>query len=133
MHATLRAVARVRCPYCHADTAQRWEAGAARPAVLWSRCLACGEIAIWERGSLVFPTSRAVEALTTRVPLAAQAALLVAARRQRDEVAARLSSVQNDLVDAETQHATVLHFLERFTRYDVVPSSALGRPLRLVR
>ncbi len=128
MHA-LRADARVPCPHCRAEGAQRWEAATTRPDVLWSRCPSCSQIAIWERGLLVFPDSAAGQ---RKLPLPAQASLLVAALQERDALAGRQASTHKALQAAEAHSATVLRFLARFTQYDVPTSSAPMHALRNV-
>jgi hypothetical protein len=127
----LQADARVVCPHCRMNGAQRWEAAITRPEVLWSRCLSCSQIAIWERGLLVFPDSRSGDDPQQRLPVAAQASLLVAALQKHDELASGLGSAHEAMRAAEAHSATVLRFLARFMQYDVaadgVPAHALRR------
>ena len=116
--ASLHAVARGVCPYCRSEGMQSWEADVARPAVLWSMCRTCEQIAIWEQGVRTFPLSPGA-ALTGSLPQSAHAALLVAAYEGRDQALTRTSSAREALEVAAQHMDAALHFLALFTRYDV--------------
>ena len=126
---TLQTVARSHCPYCRAEGSQSWEADIARPAVVWSQCPACAQISIWEQGARAFPPT--LPGARARLPLTAQAALLVAAYRGREETFARIANARDAVATAERHIDAALHFLALFTRYDTETDDAPGGRLSI--